>query len=451
MELSLKASVIILAWNGMSYLEACLNAVLGQEYPDFEVIVVDNASTDGSADFIAAQYPQVRLIRNERNLGFAAGNNVGLRAATGDVLVLLNQDTEVQSGWLAALVAELQTAGVGIAGGKAYYPDGRIQHAGGYLNERGEGSHFGVRQEDHGQFDEGRDVDYVTGAALAITRTAFQAVGELDEVFAPVYYEDVDWCYRARQAGFRVLYVPQATLVHKEASSAATMDHAGMYIFHRHRIRFVLKHWPLKQLVDAFAPAEQSWLESLDEGAESLVTALHHAYLYQLLNLADVVTWRRKLINAPLSETDALANMLVTLRTVTPLKPARLQGKVALSGTFDEGAGTLTPGSPLASLRQAWEIREHEFRSDVPVIGGLIAAFRRLWNRISTEWYVKPVIQQQTQFNGLVLAMLEQQAYDRQRLGEVLAEYVGENGREIAELAQELRRLNVALEKLHRS
>ncbi len=451
----MKASVIILVWNGMAYLEACLNAVLAQDYPDFEVIVVDNASTDGSADFVAARYPQVRLIRNARNLGFAAGNNVGLRAATGDILVLLNQDTEVRPGWLAALAAATQTPRVGIAGGKAYYPDGRIQHAGGYVDDRGEGSHFGVRQEDRGQFDAERDVDYVTGAALAITRTAFQAIGALDEAFAPVYYEDVDWCYRARQAGFRVLYAPQARLVHKEESAAATLDYAGMYMVHRHRIRFVLKHWPVERLLDVFAPAEQAWLESLGEGAEALIAALHHAYLYHLLNLADVMDWRGKLLDAPLSETDALANMLVTLRAITPLKPARLPGKTIALGMLNDDMGASAPASPLAALNQTWKLQEHEFHSDVPVIGRLIAGFRRLWNRVATKWYVKSLMQQQTRINGLVLTTLVQHAgdlrqygYDHQRLGEVLAEYIGENGREIAELAQEIRRLNSALEAL---
>ena len=86
-----KASVIILAWNGMGYLESCLDAVLAQDYPDFDVLVVDNGSTDGSPDFVAKQYPQVNLIRNENNLGYSAGNNIGLLRATGEVLVLLNR------------------------------------------------------------------------------------------------------------------------------------------------------------------------------------------------------------------------------------------------------------------------------------------------------------------------------------------------------------------------
>ncbi len=453
----MKASVIVLSWNGMDYLEDCLDAVLSQDYPDLEVIVADNGSTDGSTDFVAEHYPQVRLIRNECNLGFAAGNNVGLRAATGDVLVLLNQDTVVRPGWLEALVEALSTdPDIGIVGGKALYPDGTIQHAGGYVNERGGGSHYGYRQEDVGQFDQMRDVDYVTGAALAITRQALQAIGGLDEGFKPAYFEDVDWCYRARRAGFRVVYVPQAVLIHKETSILADMSHEGLYFFHRNRLRFVLKHWSLNRLVDEFVQAERAWLEDLGEGGERLVAALHHAYLYNLLHLADVVAWRRELLDVSLNETDVLAGVLLTLRTAVPLRPARIGTKP--TATSEESAVApvqeQVQAEILRELHQRWAIQEQPFRSNVPIFGPLIAAFRRQWNRVSTEWYVRPMVQQQSGINASVVTMLDhlvrrlnQQEYNRRRLGEVLAEYIDENGREIAELAQEIRRLNALLER----
>ena len=521
----MKVSIIVLSWNGVDYLEDCLDAVLCQDYPDVEVIVVDNGSADGSADFVAAHYPDVRIIRNGRNLGFSAGNNVGLRTATGDALILLNQDTVVESGWLGALVeAVLDNPGTGIAGGKALYPDGTIQHAGGYVNERGWGSHYGYQCEDVGQFDQMRDVDYVTGAALVVTRRALGTIGGLDERFEPAYFEDLDWCYRARMAGFRVVYVPRAVLMHRETSMLADASHRARYLFHRNRVRFVLKHWSLQRLVDEFVQAERAWLESLIEGDEQVVAAMHHAYLYHLLHLADVVAGRKGLMGVPQNEADVLADVLLTLRVVVPLRPARLGVRQAAvpdqaatvhavdqtasseadvgerrspSGTVSEGelvesrpegAPSFSQDELLDMLDENWFIREHQLSSDALVFGPLVAAFRRTWNRVSTEQYVRPMIEQQSEFNANVVKLLSdlagrteasenlldyyggvlhghvdrlhelearlhelddrlcEQQGDRQRLGEVLAEYIGENGREIAELAQEIRRLKDLME-----
>jgi GT2 family glycosyltransferase len=131
---ALTVSVIIPIWNGSEYLHACLDSLMAHDYPIFEIIAVDNASVDGSAELIARHYPQVRLIRNAVNLGFAGGCNAGLKAAQGDILVLLNQDVIVQPGWLRALVKALQKPKIGIVGCKMLYPDGRtIQHAGGWI------------------------------------------------------------------------------------------------------------------------------------------------------------------------------------------------------------------------------------------------------------------------------------------------------------------------------
>jgi GT2 family glycosyltransferase len=449
-----QASVIVLAWNGIEYLGPCLHTVLAQDCADFEVIVVDNGSTDGSADFVARQYPHVLLIRNESNLGFAAGNNIGLQAATGDPLVLLNQDTKVHPGWLTELVNTVLTGpDIGIAGGKALYPDGTIQHAGGVVGKRGQGQHYGYRQRDRGQFDQARDVDYVTGASLAITRRALESIGQLDVGFSPAYYEDVDWCYRAREAGFRVVYTPDAVLTHNEASATVDLRHEGMYLQHRNRLRFVLKHWPLNRLLDEFLQAELDWLESLDEGGERLVAAVHHAYLFHLLNLSAVMVWREKLLESPLDEADSVADVLLQLRASIPLKPARID--IGQQAVPDKPSSIPMPGQAgvsakqrpgqvllLDRLRQRSTVQEVPFHSRIPALGPLIAAFRRQWNQVSTRWYVLPMIQQQNKFNALVVNVLEQQKYDQRRLAEVLATYIGESGREIAELAQEIQKLN---------
>lgn len=477
----MKASVIVLAWNGMAYLQDCLDAVLAQEYPDFEVIVVDNASTDGSAEFVAARYPQARLLRQPQNLGFAGGNNVALSAATGEVLILLNQDTAVHPGWLRALVGALEAdPSIGVAGAKALYPDGTIQHAGGQIGMRGEGSHIGWHQRDSGNFDRMLDMDYVTGASLAIRRTVVNRIGGLDEGFSPAYYEDVDWCYRARQAGFRVVVAPEATLVHREASLAAPPGYDLMLLVNRNRLRFVLKHWPLERLQREFAPAERAWLEGLREGAESMVAAVQRTYLYHLLHLDKVMASRQDTLGEPASQADAVAAVLIGLRTVVPLGPATRAPASAAGEAMapveaptaaqaaSQALSDMETAEALHRLRAAATLREHSFQSAVPVLGPLVVAFRRLWNRVSTQWYVRPLIQQQSQVNARVAEVLtrllevqahqrneldqrrneiSQQRYDQQRQGEVLAQYIRENGLELADLAQEIRRLRALLDR----
>ena len=393
-------AVILPVWNGMRDLPACLAALERQQGIDFDAYVVDNASTDGSADFVASHYPSVHLIRSDTNLGFTRGCNLGLAVAKDHaVLVLLNQDTEVRPDWLARLTAPMQhDASIGIAGSKALFADGTIQHAGGELNSQGITRHFGYRRPDRGQFDFLREVDFVTGAALAITRSAYTAIGDLDERFAPAYYEDVDWCWRARQAGFRVVYVPDSVLIHKEASVLLDKGYDAELTVHRNRLRFVLKHWSLHQLVDEFMPAEQRWLNSLGWQGERIIAALHRAYLDQLLHLSDIVEARQQAFPGSAEEIDGLAAVLLGLRAVYPLRPANL-----------DNAEPPPAGAP-----------------QVTASPGLAASLRQRYPWLSLAGLLSPLTRP--------LARLSNQ----QQLAEVLVEYIRENNREIAELAREV-------------
>lgn len=429
------ASVIIPVWNGMNDLPACLAALAELNYSDLEIIAVDNASTDNSAGWIATHYPNVRLIRHEENKGFGGACNAGLAAAKGDVLVLLNQDTIVRREWLAALVKTLaEDDTIGIAGSKALYPNGTIQHAGAAIDARGVSEHFGYRQEDKGQFDRLMEVDFVTGASLAMRRALYEQIGGFDPGFFPAYLEDVDLCYRARAAGWRVVYVPESVLIHNERSSAATPDYAGALIYHRHRLRFVCKHWTVQKLRDEFLPTESDWLAHLRPSEEQWLAAAHHAYMVQLLNLSELSTWRQKLLGESPHAIDAVAQVLMTLRAIYPLH---------LMGITPERMPP--PIAPLQEAQALVEIREQPFRSTVPIIGRWIAAFRQQWNRVSTEWYVRPMIRQQSAFNALLwraLAQNHQQQYDlQQRMALALTEYLAGQAQEISELSREVERL----------
>jgi GT2 family glycosyltransferase len=437
------ASVIIPVWNGGADLPACLDALLAQTHAPVEIIAVDNASTDHSADLIAASYPQVKLICNAANLGFGGACNVGLAAAQGDPLVLLNQDTVVRPDWLAELVRVLQThPDVGIAGSKALYPDGTIQHAGGQIDAQGNGSHRGYRQPDTGGFDALADVDFVTGASLALRRAVYMQIGGLDEDFAPVYFEDVDLCLRGRAAGWRVVYAPTSVLVHAEHSAGVALDYDSMVRFHTNRLRLVLKHWPAARLQDEFLPAERAWLENMAEGGEQLVAAVHQAYLTHLLRLDKIARHRQAFLGEPPDAITGVAQVLLALRTVYPLG---VVGGAALALAASQDA-TLT------QLDQLVQLRPQFFQSRVPVIGPLIAAFRTQWNRVATEWYLQPILRQQTHFNMAATEAARQafdtrrqDAYQRERQAAVLTAYLAGQAREISALTQEIAALKAKL------
>lgn len=434
-------SVIILTWNGRQDIEACLQALLAQTYDNAELLVVDNASTDGTADWVADHVPQVKLIRNAENLGFSAGNNIGLTAATGQVFVLLNQDTVVEAGWLAALVNRFATDDtIGIVGGKALFPDGTIQHAGGKIDERGNSYHHGQGEADTGQFDQGREVDYITGATLAISRAAYEAVGGLDEGFSPAYWEDADWCYRVRQAGYKIVYEPAARLIHNETSALADQSHQGNYLPQRNRLRFVLKHWPLEKLTGSFLPAEKAWLDQLGEGNEAIANVMARSYLHHLLHLADLLEARQTIHPTAFAEADQIADLLLTLRRATTLDLVE-RSSVVQPAAADPEAAVL-----LEQLHQGWDLKEYQFQSQTPLVGPLIARLRSAWYQVAAAWVIRTLMGQQSQVNARLLSLLIKQerrltVLERQRLA--LAEYLVEQQRELTDFGYVIAEIQV--------
>lgn len=216
---------VVLNYNGREVLAECLESLRKQDYPNLKILVVDNASTDGSA-VVAESTQGVEVICNARNLLFAGGNNVGIRKAVDSgaaYVVLINNDTVSDAGLIGALVAAIEgREGAGIAGPKIYYHSrpGVIWSAGGMVDfARGWVRHRGIRQKDEGQFDEIAEVDYVTGCCLMFKRGVYEVIGGLDEGF-PMYFEDTDFCTRACRAGFKVIYAPRGRMWHKISYSS---------------------------------------------------------------------------------------------------------------------------------------------------------------------------------------------------------------------------------------
>ncbi len=364
------ASVIIPVWNGRSYLPACLEALNAQTYSPLQVVVVDNASTDGSAALVSEKYPWVRLVRNDVNLGFAGACNIGIGVAQGEVLALLNQDTSVHPGWLEALVDALQDQRTGIAGSKILYPDGvTLQHAGAWIEwPLGLAHHYGRGDADRGQWDEARQVEYVTGAAVAFRREILSRVGLLDRDFWPGYFEDADFCLRIREAGYQVWYVGQAVVNHAETTSV-TDPATVACAYERGRMRFLLKHLAPHRFLSEFVPAEKAY-QLRGQGYGS---PLRKAYL-ESIPVAVFLLARRW--HADVATIDRVLLALQELYRARTWRACRT--------------------SPLSFVPP---LDEFEFHSSVPVIGPVIVWWRRLWYNVAARWAMRYLVQQQEAIN----------------------------------------------------
>jgi GT2 family glycosyltransferase len=211
------ASIVIPNWNGAQHLPTCLDAIQAQSYPRIEVVLVDNGSTDGSQELVAQQYPEVRLLALDRNLGLTGGNNLGFRTAQGEILISLNNDTEADPRFVETLVvALLDHPEAGMAAAKMLLFDQRdvLHSAGDGYGLDGIPFNRGVWLQDEGQFDEPGWIFGGCGGAVAYRRAMLDEVGLFDESFF-MYCEDVDLNWRSQLAGWKCWYTPEAVVYHK--------------------------------------------------------------------------------------------------------------------------------------------------------------------------------------------------------------------------------------------
>lgn len=235
------ASIVIPVYDQFAHTLTCLRALAAHPPKTaFEVIVVD----DGCSDETITAQPQivgVRYHRRAQNGGFIAACNDGASLARGDVLVFLNNDTIPQPGWLDALIGTFaESPDAGLVGAQLIYPDGRLQEAGGVVFADGSGWNYGkFESPEDPRFAYLRDCDYASGAAIAIPRALFVALGGFDTRYAPAYYEDTDLAFAVRAAGKRVLYQPASRVIHAEGGTAGTDTGVGTKAYQiRNRERF---------------------------------------------------------------------------------------------------------------------------------------------------------------------------------------------------------------------
>ncbi len=269
-------SIVIVNWNGKEHIIPCLSSVVKMKTSNWAVniIVVDNASIDGSVGAIRKRFPCVTVIELPTNQGFSGGNNVGIQFActrTCDYIWLLNNDTTVHPSALRELINAFNDKRVGIAGSKIYFSPGREYHNSRYTSaQKGKvlwyaggridwanvyASHRGVDEVDCGQYDTPQDTDFVTGCSMCIRRNVIDRIGLFDERYY-LYLEDLDYCMRAKNAGFRLVYAPDSVVWHANAASTAKPGNSlHQYYMTRNRLLFGMTYASTRTKVALFCEA----------------------------------------------------------------------------------------------------------------------------------------------------------------------------------------------------
>jgi len=282
-------SIIILNWNGKQDTEQCIESIYkNTSYKNFEIVLVDNGSNDGSVEMLKKLQKCKKihqLVLNRENNGFGGGNNQGMEVAKGDYLFLLNNDTFVTKNWLRNIVKVAESRkDIGIVG--PHFPlvqDPEFVFGGGYTDDAGRAVNMYNRKD--------MAVEQVSGGAFLIKRELFAKIGFFDEGFFPIYFEEADYCARARKAGFKVFYTLKSKILHNEGAATSKQANKWRYVtINKNRIRFVLLHFPKTRLLKFFA-----W-ELLRFGKELVHLKVHwllEAWIVNLTRLGEIIGKRK--------------------------------------------------------------------------------------------------------------------------------------------------------------
>lgn len=239
--------IVIVNYNGAKYQNAAIKTIKEQTYQNYQIVVVDSASTDDSVELLVEAYGEdVTVLREKDNCGFAAGSNIGIRYCRehgADYILLLNNDVELDSLLLEKLVADADENTVVVPKIYFYEPSDRIWAAGGILNwNHCETKHYGIEEKDIGQCDERQYVNFAPACCMLLHRSVFERVGYFDEAFF-MYYEDTDLCVRLLENGYQILYEPEARMWHKVSSSSGGQNSkVSVYYIYRNQLYFMKKH-----------------------------------------------------------------------------------------------------------------------------------------------------------------------------------------------------------------
>ena len=297
----MKTAVVILNWNGRHMLERFLPSVTAHTTGDAEVVIADNGSTDDSIAFLHDRYPSLRIIQMDKNYGFAEGYNRALSQIEADYYVLLNDDVEVTPNWINPVIAQMQQhPNTAICQPKLLMYDQRDTFeyaggAGGFIDKYGypfcRGRLFTTLEQDHGQYDDAREIFWASGAAMFVRADVWKQLGGLDgEFFA--HMEEIDFCWRAKNAGYRVEYCPQSVVYHVGGGTLPKSNPHKTYLNFRNNMALLYKILPKRRLawvmmcrmVLDYVAAFKFLFEGKPKELEAVIQA-HHAFYRWLPNL----------------------------------------------------------------------------------------------------------------------------------------------------------------------
>lgn len=285
-------SIIILNYNGKDYVEECLDSVLNQTYKNMEVIVVDNASKDGSLEILRDKYmSKIMLIENDKNLGFAEGNNVAYKKANGEFIALLNNDAVADNEWLYKFISAVNRCdpSFGMWASKILFYDnhkmidtlGHLIYPDGLNRGRGKG------EIDTGQYNKEEEVFYPSGCAAVYRKKMLDEIGFFDPDFF-AYGDDTDVGLKARLAGWRCLYVPTAVVYHRSSATAGRYSPFKAYLVERNRVWILVKYFPLRYILLSPFYTILRWIFQLYGAVTGKGSAGKFAEEFSLLKLARV-------------------------------------------------------------------------------------------------------------------------------------------------------------------
>ena len=351
----MNTAVVILNWNGKKFLEKFLPMVIELSKNDASVIIADNASSDDSIDYLETHHPDIRIIHLEKNWGFAGGYNQALREINADYYILLNSDIEVTENWIPPIIKMMEedlTIAACQPKIRSYQEKEKFEYAGaagGFIDKYGypfcQGRLFQSIETDTGQYDQPKEIFWATGACMFVRASVFHELGGFDDDFF-AHMEEIDFCWRAKNEGHRIMYCPGSTIFHIGGGTLPRKNSRKTYLNIRNNIIMLIKNLESERLVKVLAARiildYVAAIKFLIDGGFRDMTAVLKAHYYIFSNLGRLRKKREKIAHTRVSQiywgNIVLRHYVARKETFQQLDPGRFTGNP--QGSLLQPAGT---------------------------------------------------------------------------------------------------------------